>query len=230
MKGKPWSDDALAELRRRYPHEPTAALVADLGYSASAIYQKARTLGLHKTAEYLASPAACRLRRGDNIGEACRFQKGMVPWNKGSHFVAGGRSTETQFKPGRPASEAANYLSIGSLRVNADGYLERKTTDDPGIYPARRWVPVHRLVWIAAHGPLPADHICVFKAGLRTTVLEEITPDRLECITRVENMRRNSYHNRYPKEIGLAIQARGALIRKINRATRDNQTPKETTT
>ena len=32
---------------------------------------------------------------------------------------------------------------------------------------------------------------------------------------------RNSYHNRYPKEVCLAIQLRGALMRKINRLTQE---------
>lgn len=50
---------------------------------------------------------------------------------------------------------------------------------------------------------------------MRTAVLDEITLDRVECISLAENMRRNSYHN-YPKEIALAIQLRGVLNRKIN--------------
>ena len=50
-------------------------------------------------------------------------------------------------------------------------------------------------------------------------MLEEITADRVECISLAENMRRNSYHN-YPKPIAELIQLRGALMRKINRAER----------
>lgn len=34
-------------------------------------------------------------------------------------------------------------------------------------------------------------------------------------------MRRNSYHTRYPKEIGLVIQLKGALQRQINKRERD---------
>jgi len=222
MKGKPWSAKAVAALKRRYPHERTDTIAADLGVTVSACYQMARNLGLHKTDEYLASPDACRLRQGDNVGKSYRYLPGHVPANKGLRRPgwAPGRMAETQFKKGRQAHEARNYVPIGSEKINRDGHLVRKITDDPALVPARRWVAVHRLVWIAAHGPIPPGHIVVFKPGQRTAELDEITLDRLECISLVENMRRNSYHNRYPKEIGLAIQARGALVRKINRATR----------
>jgi hypothetical protein len=229
VKGKPWPKATLTAMRRRYPHEPTAAIAADLGMTVTACYQVARNLGLKKTQEYLNGPHACRLRREDNPGMGTRFQPGLAPHNKGvKGWQAGGRAHETQFKKGRPASEARNYVPIGSHRLSKDGYLERKTTDDPGIYPARRWVAVHRLVWIEAHGPVPPKHVVVFQPGRRTAELDEITLDRIECISMVENMRRNSYHNRYPKEIGLAIQARGALMRKIHAAEKRHH--QETTT
>jgi hypothetical protein len=44
-----------------------------------------------------------------------------------------------------------------------------------------------------------------------------ITLGRLELISRAENMRRNSYHTRYPKEVAQLIQLRGALNRQINK-------------
>lgn len=232
MRRKPWTPEQLAELARRYPHEPTAAIAADLGMTVTACYQLAQKLGIKKTQDYLSGPHASRLQPGDKTGMGTRFQPGHVPANKGLRRPgwAPGRMAETQFKPGRPASEARNYVPIGSLRLSKDGYLERKITDDPNLYPTRRWVAVHRLVWIEAHGPVPPKHVIVFKPGQRTAELDEITLDRVECISMVENMRRNSYHNRYPKEIGLAIQARGALMRKIHRAERATTTLKETST
>jgi hypothetical protein len=51
---------------------------------------------------------------------------------------------------------------------------------------------------------------------MRTTVLEDITADKVECISRSENMRRNSYH-RYGQEIARLVQLRGALTRQINK-------------
>lgn len=68
---KHWTETQLRELRKRYPHEPTAPLARDLGHSVSSTYQRAIKLGLRKSAEYLASPSACRLRRGDGVGASC---------------------------------------------------------------------------------------------------------------------------------------------------------------
>lgn len=216
MNGRAWTDPEIAVLRRRYANSPTAVLAAAFGRSLSTTYQKAKTLGLAKSKEYLASEYACRLRRGDEIGKDFRFKKGLVPWNKGTHFAAGGRSVETRFKKGNMSGAAQhNYVPIGTTRLSKDGYLERKTNDDHPV-PARRWVGVHRLVWVAANGPIPKGHIVAFKAGMRTNVEGEITIDRIECITLRDNMLRNTLH-RYPKEIAHAIQVRAALNRRINR-------------
>ena len=48
------------------------------------------------------------------------------------------------------------------------------------------------------------------------TTLEEITLDKVECISLAENMRRNSCHQ-YGKEIARLIQLRGAVSRQINK-------------
>jgi hypothetical protein len=94
------ADDRL--LIARYPHEPTARLARVLRRSMSAVYGRAGNLGLSKTAEYMASADACRLRRGDNVGAPSRFKKGHVPANKGLRRpgCAPGRMKETWFKKG----------------------------------------------------------------------------------------------------------------------------------
>src|SRR5690606_8509597 len=118
-------------LRRYYPDHLTRAIADGLGRTERQVYQKARNLGLKKSEAYLASPDACRLRRGDNVGKASRFEKGQTPWNKGKPFKAGGRSHETQFKPGSLSGRAAeNIQPIGAERVSKDGYLERKVNND----------------------------------------------------------------------------------------------------
>lgn len=211
-------------LRQHYADTTTATLAQALGRTAGQVYQAADRYGLKKSAAYLESDAACRLRRGDNVGADYRFTKGQAAWNKGVKGVVGVQEAcrATQFKPGRPAHEARNYQPIGTLRVSKDGYLERKVTDDPGVYPARRWVAVHRLVWEAANGPVPTGCIVVFKPGRKTTDVDAVTTDAIECITRRENMLRNTYH-RYGPEVAKLVQLRGAITRQINKRAEHEQ-------
>lgn len=157
---------------------------------------------------------------------ASRFQKGIVPHNKGVRRPgwSPGRMAETQFKKGRPASEARNYLPIGSLRICADGYLVRKVTDDQSIAPARRWIGVHRLVWESANGPIPHGHVVVFRPGRATTDESKITLDALEIVTRGELMKRNTIH-RYPPELKQVIKLNARVQREI--ATRSKSHEKQ---
>ena len=223
-----WSEVDLTLLRQHYADTHTATLAQALGRSVGQVYQAADRYGLKKSDAYLSSEAACRLRRGDNVGAAHRFKKGQAAWNKGIKGVVGVQEAcrATQFKAGRPAHEARNYQPIGSLRVSKDGYLERKVTDDPSLYPARRWIAEHRRVWEAANGPVPAGSLVVFKPGQKTTDPEAITPDRLECITRRENMLRNTYH-RYGPEVAKLVQLRGAISRQLNKRTKDEDHEQE---
>jgi hypothetical protein len=92
-------------------------------------------------------------------------------------------------------------------------------TDDPSIFPVKRWRPVHVLVWEAKHGSIPAGHICVFKRDAKTLVRSEITVDRLEVVSLAENMLRNTIHH-LPKPLVQVIMLRGALNRKIRNRSR----------
>ncbi|MDR1076968.1 MAG: HNH endonuclease [Xanthomonadaceae bacterium] len=126
---------------------------------------------------------------------------------------------ETQFKKGQTAGAGnRRYDPLGTIKVK-DGELRIKFTDD-APYPAARWKPVARVVWEAAHGPIPPGHVVRFKDGKKTLALEEITLDRLECVTKAENMRKNSYWRNYPREVGELIQLKGRLTRQINKRTR----------
>jgi hypothetical protein len=214
VKRSAWSAADLEALRRRYPHERTADLAASLGRPLPATYARANAMGLRKASEYLASDKSGRLFKGGTRGQATQFKPGQSSWNKGTHWKAGGRSPETRFRKGnRPHT----WVPVGSYRVNGDGYLDRKITDDGAA--RYHWKGVHRLVWEAAHGPVPAGHAVVFRPGRRSTELERITIDALELVTRRELMARNTLH-RYPKPIAQMIQLRGALNRQINRRAR----------
>lgn len=208
-----WSAEEEAELRRRYPDEPTAVLAKDLRRSLTAVYGRARRLGLEKSQAYLDSPAACRLRRGDAVGAACRFRKGQVPANKGLRRPgwAAGRMRETQFKKGHRGGRAGQlYQPIGAERLSKDGYLQMKVNDDLPLQ--RRWRAVHVLLWESAHGPVPPGHAVTFRNGDKA----DIRLENLVLITRRDLMARNSVHN-LPAPLVGAIQALGVLTRAIRR-------------
>lgn len=189
-------------MREAYSTTSTAQLAREFGRGVLAVHQKAFNLGLKKDFDG---------RLDGTLGVETRFQIGHRAWNKGARFSAGGRSTETLFQLG---AIPANRAPVGAHRINGDGYLDRKISATG--YPPKDWCAVHRLVWMAANGPIPQGHVVVFKPGRRTTRLEEITLDALELVTRQDLMARNTLH-RFPKEISLAIQARGALMRQINK-------------
>lgn len=216
-----WTPAEDAELTRRYATETAKAIAADIGRGERAVYMRVWALGLSKPATWFAECTRQRWAEGRHENSRARsFAKGAAPFNKGRPLAEWNPNLDacraTQFKPGRLPSEARNYRPIGSLRIGAYGQLERKTTDDQAIHPSRRWSPVSRIVWEAANGPVPPGMIVRFRDGKATTVESEITLDRLELVSRRENMLRNSRHNRYPPEVNQVMQLMGALNRKIN--------------
>ena len=212
-----WTAADRTRLRALYPHRPTAEVARLIGRSIPAVYRKAEVQGLRKTPEYLASPAACRLRRGDNVGAPYRFQKGHIPANKGLRRPGwhAGRMAETWFKKGE---RGTRWMPIGSTRL-IDGYQYTKTRDvrstksGAGFIPYTvNWKRTHVLLWTRRHGPVPRGHAVAFRNGNRA----DIRLENIELITRRELMRRNTVHN-LPKPLAEIIQLQGALQRQINR-------------
>lgn len=208
-----WTRREIAIVRRRYPHEPTARLCREMKRSTFSMYGLVHKLGLHKSADYTRAKRARERKRLRTSGVPFRFPKGHVPANKGLRRpgYAPGRMSETQFKKGH----RSKWMPVGSYRISSDGYLDRKVSDTG--YGPRDWKSVHRLIWIAAHGPIPPHHKIAFRRGRRSAVLAEITLDALELVTDREMMVRNSYHNNYPKELGEVIRLRAQVQRQINR-------------
>jgi len=213
MTRRYWTAQETAELKQLYPSTPTAKIAVLLQRPIHCVYNKAATLRLKKSPEYLAGPEACRLRRGDNVGARFRFRPGHVPANKGvKGWQAGGRSAETQFKPGQRGNK---WVPIGSERF-CDGYLQRKTGDTN--YPPCDWQPVHALLWVERYGPIPSGYAVKFIDGDK----KNIALDNLALISRGELMLLNTIH-RYPPEVKQAIRLVAKLNRTIDRVEREKQ-------
>lgn len=195
-----WRPEYIEFVRQHYPDSRTEDIATALDVRPDQVYRLAARLRLKKSDAYLNGPDAGRL---DGVkGGSTRFSKGHQTWNKGMKGLQ--LSPRTQFKPGRPAHESANYVPLGTLRISKDGYLERKVTDDPAIVPVRRWRGIHRLVWEAAHGPVPAGHVVAFKGRKPIHVEADITIDKLELLTKAQVMQENTRHN-YGPEINEVI-------------------------
>ena len=226
MSGRRWTEEEDATLRARYADEPTRLIAADIGRTALSVYQHARSMGLTKSESYLSSEAARRIQQADKreAFRNSRFKRGHATWNKGVKGSTGHQDAckAHHFKPGTISGRAAQRLKpLGAFTINADGCLEIKVSEISGARKLR-WKPYHRVIWERAHGPVPAGSIIVFKSGMHTTDPELITLDRLECITRKENILRNSYL-RYGKEVAALIRLRGAIARQINKRAKNEQ-------
>lgn len=207
-------------LEALYPHVRTERIAQALGHSLPACYNMARKLGLAKSDEYLASPDACRLRRGgeNHPGRSTQFPKGHVPANKGLRRPgwAPGRMAETQFRKGERRGVAAeNYCPLGTIRTDPEGYQRIKVRDalagEPtGFGNTKVWPLLQRHIWEQNHGPIPPGHTVVFRDGNRANC--DIA--NLELISRAELMRRNTIH-RYPETLRNTILLLGALKRKV---------------
>lgn len=210
-----WTASQDDLMRQFYPDLRAEDLANALGASVSAIYNRAGFLGLEKSDAFKRGPLSSRLRRGDQVGAKTQFKKGFTPWNKGVPNSTG--MSLTRFQPGQ---KPKNTRTVGEYRVDKTGTLQRKISTAKGNNNLR-WRSVHELLWIEANGGLPSHHIVVFKKGMKTNVLEEITIDRLECISIAENMRRNSRFNLSP-EINQIISLRASLSRQLNARSKED--------
>ena len=189
-----WTTQQTDWLRHLYPDTSNHQIARMLGRDVLSIKYKAIKMGLKKSPDYMATRPGC-------------FKQNQKPWNKGKEWKAGGRSVQTRFQKGQ---KPHTWHPVGHERVTKNGIWQRKVTDT-GNTP-RNYVAIHRLVWEQQNGPVPEGHIVVFIDGNR----ENFDPANLECISRAENMHRNSVH-RLPKEVAQLVQLVGALNRQINK-------------
>lgn len=202
MTRRAWSKAEDARLTKLYQDHKLADIAEKMGRSISSVANRRVKLGLQRTPEQQA-----------RIGNG-QFGAGQVPWNAGlKGWQAGGRSRETQFKPGVKPSNT--WRPIGAERTSKDGILYRKVADT-GI-KRDDWKAVHVLLWEERNGPLPDGHIVIFRDGNR----ENLEPENLMALTRAENMRRNSI-SRYGEDYRSAAIQLGWFKRKLNKLEKEH--------
>jgi len=229
MNGRLWTDAEIRALTESYPHRPTREIAATWQRSISNVYKKASQLGLHKSQSFLDSEESGRLRKGQSRPgtEHNQFKKGHVPANKGLRrpgFHAG-RMRETQFKKGERSGVAAkNWVPVGSIRPDNEGYLRIKVREavygkEPfGFGNSKVWPMYNRYLWEQHRGPIPPKHMVVFKDGNKAHCVIE----NLELLSMANNARRNSMWRQLPRELAEVIQLNGALKRRINHGKEQN--------
>lgn len=99
--------------------------------------------------------------QGYQSGRTGRFEKGMKPWNTGKKGLKfGGRSSETQFKPGHQRNDTK---PVGAIRTDTkDGYPIIK------VEMPNKWKLLHVVEWEKHNGPIPKGHCLWFKDNDRT--------------------------------------------------------------
>lgn len=199
-KGKlhAWAYCEELKLIELYPDMTNVDIAIILNKTEGAVIAAGFKLKLRKTKEFL--------RKHTEKG---MFKRGQEPPNKGKRwqdFMSKEgieNSSKTQFKKG---NKPHNTKWDGATRISKDGYMEIRVSE-------ANWKLLHRVEWEKKNGEIPKGMVLVCKS----TDKQNTNPVNWELITMAENMRRNSYHNNYPKEIGDTIQLLGALNRQINK-------------
>lgn len=211
-KRKNWTPEEINLLVELYPETPTKELVTRFNTSISVIYNKAHSLGIKKSSEFISNH--CRNLDPDT-GKKFRFSKGHKPWNKGLKGEEYDRSlppeilqkrNQTQFKKGHfPVTGIKERSGAVRIRKDKNGHQYKWYKVDHG-----KWVMLHRKLWEDAYGLVPRGRIIVFKDG--NTLNCEL--ENLEMIDRAENMRRNTIHN-YPEDLKALIRVNSKLKKKL---------------
>lgn len=210
-KRRYWTKGELVSMRELYPYVPTHQVARKLKRNERSVYSKAMEMGLKKHPSYFENYPGGRLK-GVRCSKGTEFKPGNAPWNKGlKGYNPGGRSVETRFKKGNLPHTTLQDGAV-TVRVDSRGVPVKHIRIDQG-----KWEYLSRHTWRQHYGEIPAGHYIVHKDG--DTMNCNI--ENLECISRAENMRRNTIH-RYPEDLKATIKLISKLEKTINNATQHN--------
>ncbi len=200
-------------IRDNYLNMTGMELSANLNRYFSSIYGRMCRLGLTVPEEIKNERFRKVYRHLEESGKSYRFQKGLIPANKGKKMPPElyDKCKKTMFKPGNIPATCKHFgKPYLHTRKRKSGYIEKiwliqESTNKRSAYLSY----LCRINGIDLTGKIPLlkpgfDHI-------RTPTLDDI-----EIITYEENLKRNTFH-RYPDELVRLIQVKGALQRQINK-------------
>lgn len=198
---RPWTKSEDQHILNHYATESTEAIAKRLNRTVKAVYMRATGLEVKKAPEVL-KEIGRRSANHPNVRKA-QFKKGLEPWNAGTVGLM--KKNETSFRPG---NQPHNTKHDGALSIRTDSKTQR-----PYLYrriALGRWVLEHRRIWESHNGRIPDNMHVTFKDGNTLNCAIE----NLECISRGENMNRNTIHN-YPEDLKEIIRTITTLNKKI---------------
>lgn len=210
---KPFTPQEIKILVKDYPNKSTIKIAEQLGRHIFSVYNKAFSLNLKKTKEYLSSPESGRHQKGVSFQNNGSFKEGHVPSNKGKKQIfksetTRAKSTATQFKKGNLPHNTKydGCLSIRYDKKSNIGYVYIRISK-------ANWQPMNRVLWEAKTGEKLTDKDnIVFKDGDQSKVVFE----NLVKLTHKELMARNTIQN-FPEEFKDLIRLKSRLNKQITK-------------
>lgn len=205
-----WDDEKTQKLINDFPNRKTEDIAAEFGFSYSAVCNKAYSIGLKKSAEFMEKHGN---RLTGTLGIEYRFPEGHVPANKGKEMAPELKEKikHTFFQPGQlPAT--TKYFGKPYLyeRKRKNGYVERIWWIQEGTNKRSAYLAyLCRQNGIDLTGKKPR-----LKPGFdhsRPPAFDDII-----IVTNAENLEQNSIY-RYPKEVVNLIRVKGAITHQINK-------------
>lgn len=184
-----WTQQQIDFLVNNYQELTSRQIAEQLGFSKSKVRNKIWKLGL-KIDKSKAS--------AERLG---RYKKGNVPSNFGKkmpeHVYE--KVKKTMFKKGNEPHNTRKNFELSER----DGYTYIRIEKS-------KWVLYQRYLYEKEFGKIPENHIIIFKD--KNTKNFEL--DNLQCISREENMHRNTIRN-YPPEVVELIKLNSKIKKLI---------------
>ena len=120
-----------------------------------------------------------------NTGRTGRYEKGRIPYNKGTKGIM--KPNKTSFKKG---DIPANHREVGSERINVYGYTEVKVAEP------NKWKLKHRVIYEEHYGEIPKNHNVIFADGNKLNLdinnLVLVNKDQLLVLNKNELIKDNA--------------------------------------